>query len=93
MLDVSCLFRSEGVENGFFVASRVQAALDADLLDQLRKPEAAGDNADRADDRAVVGVNLVRRAGQPVAARGGDINFAVGSRWWINQNSPLAALL
>ena len=27
------------------------------------------------------------------AARGGDINFAIGSRWWINQNSPLAALL
>ena len=27
------------------------------------------------------------------AARGGDINFAQGSRWWVVANSELAALL
>ena len=44
-----------------------------ELGDGLDEAEARRDDPDRADDRAFIGIDLVARAGQPVAARGRDI--------------------
>lgn len=65
--------RREGVEQHLLVAGGVEAPFDAVALDQPMQPEAGRHHADGADDGAFVGPDLVRRAGQPVAARGRGI--------------------
>ena len=44
-------------------------ALDAQLGDGIDEAEARRNDADRADDRAFIRIDLVARAGEPVAAR------------------------
>ena len=54
-------------------AGGIDAALHADLVDHLVEAEGGGDHADRADDRACVGIDLIAGEREHVAARGGDI--------------------
>ena len=79
----SCSPRSQSTSSGF--SGRNGSSRDLDLpggvepplhpepLDQPVQPEALADHPDRADDRRGVRVDLVGRAGQPVAAGGGDV--------------------
>ncbi len=61
------------VELRLALACGIDAALDAELGQHLREAEAGGDHADRADDGRAVGIDLVGRAGEPIAARRRDI--------------------
>src|SRR5690606_22172952 len=69
-LDILLALGAERVPEGLLLARGVDAPLDAELPDGVVEAEAGGDDADRANDRAGIGVDLVRRAGQPVPARG-----------------------
>ena len=71
--DVLGVLGQERIEHRLVGAGRIDAPLDADLLDQLGKAERRADHADRADDRGRVGDDLVGRAGDHVAARGRDV--------------------
>ena len=72
-LDVLRLLRQERIEHRLVLAGGVEPPLDADLLDQLVEAERRADHADRADDRGGIGDDLVGRAGDHVAAGGGDV--------------------
>jgi len=73
MLYVGGLFRAERVQHRLPVAGRMQAALNTQLGDQFGKAEAAGNDADGTDNGRRLGIDSVRRAGQPVAAGRADI--------------------
>ena len=75
--DVFRLLGQERVEARLGLARGVEPPLDTDPLEQALEPEALADHSDRADDRRGVGVDLVRRAGEPVAAGRRDV-FAEG---------------
>src|SRR6476619_3334882 len=72
-LHVFLLHRQERVERGLVAAGSIDAALDADLVDQLVQTEGGGDDADRADDRACIGIDLVAGDREQVASRRGDV--------------------
>jgi hypothetical protein len=72
-LDIILLHRQEGVERRLVAARGIDAALDADLVDQLVQTEGGGDDADRADDRACIGVDLIAGDREQVASRRGDV--------------------
>ena len=59
VVDIALLFRLEGIQDHLVFARRIDAAFDADLLQKLGETEAAGDHADRADNRGWIGNNLV----------------------------------
>ena len=71
--DVLLLLRKERIEHRLAFARRVEPPFDTELLDQLVEPERSADDADRADDRGGVAHDLVSRARDHVAARGGDV--------------------
>src|SRR4029079_15099927 len=72
-LDVFRLLGLEGVEHRLRFARGVHAPLDAELLDRVDKAEARGDDANRADDRARIGIDLSGRTSEPIAARSRQI--------------------
>ena len=72
-LDVGRLLGKKGIERVLALAGGIDAALHADAVDQLVDAEGRGDDADRADDRAWIGVDLVARAREQIAAGGRDI--------------------
>src|SRR6185437_15110218 len=63
----------EGIEQRLALARRVEPAADAEAAQQLGEAEAAADDPDRAEDRGLLGEDLVAGEGQPIAARGGDV--------------------
>ena len=67
------LLGHERIEHGFGLASRIDAPFDANLAQKLVRPKIRGNDTDRADDRAAINIDLVARAGEPVAARSRDI--------------------
>src|SRR5829696_1375423 len=70
--DVLRPFRAERVEHRLAGPGRMEAALDAEAVQELVEAEPRRDDADRADERGRVGENLVAGAGQHIAAgRGG----------------------
>ncbi len=76
---------TEGIEHRLALAGGIEAALDADALHQAGEAEAAGNNADRADDRTRVDDDLISCGGDHVAA---------GSREVLDRdNDPLVLLL
>ena len=62
-----------GIERALVLARGVHAPLDAEAVDELVEAEAGRDHADGADDRGRIGVDLVARQRQEVAARGGHV--------------------
>src|SRR5699024_833032 len=62
----------ERVPEGFLFARGMDAPLDTNPRDRLGKAETGGDDTDRADNRGGICIDLIRRAGQPIAARSGD---------------------
>src|SRR4051812_871031 len=68
--DVLRPFRAERVEHRLAGACGMEAALDAEAVEQLVEAEACRDDADRADERGRVGENLVAGAGEHIAAGG-----------------------
>ena len=72
-LDVVRLLGLEGIERALVGAGRVNAPLDAELLDGLDEAEACRDDADGADDGRRVGIDFIAGDGQVVAARGRDV--------------------
>jgi len=72
-LDVVGLLRAKRIEHRLALARGMDAALDAEAGDEILEAEARADHADRAHDRGGIGDDLVGGAGQPIAARGGDI--------------------
>ena len=72
-LDVFGLLRQERIERVLALARGVDAALDADAADQLVHAERRGDDPDRAHDRARIGIDLIARKREQIAAGGGDI--------------------
>ena len=65
--------RPEGVPEAFLGAGRAQPPLHPQPFQRAGEAEAGGDDADRAQDARRIGDDLVRRAGDPVAARGRGI--------------------
>ena len=59
----------EGVECALVLAGGMHAPLDAEAVDELVEAEAGRDDADGADDRGRVGVDLVAGQRQEIAAR------------------------
>ena len=72
-LDVRRLLGKKRIERVLALARGIDAALHADAVDQLVHAEGRGDDADRADDRARIGVDLIARAGEQIAAGRRDI--------------------
>ena len=70
---VARVFGLEGIEHRLALAGGVDAALDADLFDQASEAKTGGDDADRADDRIFVRVDLIAGEREHVAAGGRDI--------------------
>ena len=68
-LHVLRLLRQERVERVLVGAGGIDPPLDAHLVDQLMHAEGRRDHADGADDGACVGIDLVAREGQQIAAR------------------------
>src|SRR3546814_14437320 len=66
--DVLGLFVAERIEHAFPCAGGVDAAFDAEPLQQLRESAPAAADPDRTDHRRLLGLNLVPAAGQPIAA-------------------------
>src|SRR4051794_35511233 len=73
LLNVLWVLRQERVEHGLVLAGRIEPALDAELVHELGKTERAADHADGTDDRGRIANDLVRGAGDHVAARRRDI--------------------
>ena len=71
--DIVVVFRLERVEHGLAGARSVDMPLDAVARDQVLEAKAGGDDADGADDRAGVGVDLVSGTGEPVASGCGHV--------------------
>ena len=71
--DVLRLFGLEGIKQRLVLARGVDAALDADLVDQAGEAETGGNHADGAHHRGWIGEDLVTGAGYHVAARGRHI--------------------
>src|SRR6185437_7361881 len=57
----------------FVGSGGVDAAFDADLLQQIDEAEAARYDANRADDGRRVSVDFIARDGEKIAARGCDV--------------------
>ena len=57
----------------FVAPCGIDAPLDADLVDQLVQAEGRGDDADRADNRACIGIDLVAGDREQIASRRGDV--------------------
>src|SRR5262245_1564824 len=72
-LDGLLLHRDDVAERRLVAAGGIDAPLDADLVDQLVQTERGGDDADRADDRACIGIDLVAGDREQVASRRGDV--------------------
>ena len=72
-LDVLGILVAKRIEHRLLVARGMDTPLDAEACDQVLEAEARRDHADRADDRGGIGDDLVGGAGEPVAARGGDV--------------------
>ena len=72
-LDVLIGFRNERIKHRLAGTGGVETPLDAMVLEEAVETEPGMDDADRADDRTVVGIDLVCGTGEPVAAGGRDI--------------------
>ena len=71
--DVGGIFRQKRVEQRFALAGGVEPPLDAQPVDQPGDAEPGRDDADRTEQRGLLGVDLIARQRQPIAARGCDI--------------------
>ncbi len=73
MFHLGRLFRLERIEHGLLVAGRMQAAFHPQLFDQALQAESARHHTDGTDDGGRIRIDFIGGAGQPVAARRGDV--------------------
>src|SRR5262249_27666529 len=68
-LDAARILGEEGVEQRLALAGGIEPALHAEPLQDVAEAEGGADDADRAEHRGLLGVELIGGQRQPVAAR------------------------